>query len=169
MGQGLFKTSPYESKFKMSDILKFAVEPTSRLHLRDANDDLMYADSLDGLPDKTKPIAVNLYGPGSKANAKAQAGQYNRTVAKLQRKGKATEQTAEQLAAEKAQYLSDCTQSFENMELGALTGEALAIAVYSNVTIGFISDQVTKYLGDWSNFSKTSAPTLSSTSDIALG
>lgn len=135
----------------MSDIRKFAVSPTSRLHLRDVFDEPMFADEA-----KTQPIAVNLYGPGSKQFAKAQADQQNRMVDKLKRKGKSG-QTAEQIAAERAEFLADCTASFENLEYDNLTGNDLAKAVYADITIGFISDQVAKHIGDWSNFSKPSA------------
>ena len=132
------------------EIKKFAVEPTGRLHLRDASDELMYADD-----KKTKAIAVNLYGPGSKQYAKAQAAQQNRMIDKLKRKGK-TEQSAEQKAIETSEFLSDCTASFENLEYDALTGDALAKAVYADQSIGFIADQVAKHIGDWSNFTKAS-------------
>jgi len=133
------------------DIKNFAVEPTSRLHLRDAGDELMYADA-----DKTLPIAVNLYGPGSKQYARAQAAQNNRLVDKLRRKGK-MEQSAEQLAAEKAEFLAGCTHGWENMEYDALQDDALSLAVYADLSIGFIADQVAKHLGDWSNFTRGSA------------
>lgn len=139
----------------MSDIRKFAVTPTGRLHLRDAADELMFADGADGKPDKNKPIAVNLYGPGSKPYVKAQAEQSNRMVDKIKRKGK-TSQTAEQAAAEKAEFLSECTASWENMEYDGQTGEALSRAVYSDTSIGFIADQVAKFLGDWANFTTSS-------------
>jgi len=135
------------------DIRKYAVEPTSRLHLHDANDEPMYADE-----KKTKPTAVNLYGPGSKQYAKAQAAQQNRMIDKLKRKGK-TEQTAEQKASETAEFLADCTASFENLEYDTLTGSDLAKAVYSDITIGFIADQVARHIGDWSNFTKASTKT----------
>lgn len=133
------------------DIRKFAVEPTARLHLRDAADELMYADG-----DQAQPITVQLYGPGSKQYAKAQAAQHNRMMDKLKRKGK-TDQSAEQIAAEKAEFLADCTAGFEHLEYDALTGDALARAVYADTSIGFIADQVAKHLGDWSNFTKGSA------------
>lgn len=133
----------------MSDIRKFAVEATGRLHLRDANDELMYEGEL--------PMAVNLYGPGSKQYAKATAAQQNRMIDKLKRKGK-TEQSAESKAAEAAEFLTDCTASFENVDYEDLVGAELARAVYSDVTIGFIADQVAKHLGDWSNFTKPSTP-----------
>lgn len=140
------------------DIRKFAVEPTARLHLRDAADELMYADGVDGKPDPARPIAVNIYGPGSRQYAKAQAAQQNRMLDKLKRKGK-TEQSADQLTAEKAEFLADVTAGFENLEYDALTGDALARAVYADTSIGFIADQVAKWMGDWSNFTKGSATT----------
>ena len=132
----------------MSDIRKFSVTPTGRLHLRDAADELMYTE--DG-----KEIAVNGYGPGSKQYAKAQAAQQNRMIDKLKRKGQ-TQQTAEQIAKEKAEFLTDCTASFENLEYDALTGDALAMAVYSDISLGFIADQFARYIGDWSSFNQPS-------------
>lgn len=140
------------------DIRKFAVEPTSRLHLRDAADELMYAEGADGKPDQSRPIAAIIHGPGSKHYAKAQAAQQNRMIDKLKRKGKA-EQTAEQITAEKSEFLADITAGFENLEYDALTGDALARAVYADTSIGFIADQVAKWVGDWSNFTKGSATT----------
>ena len=150
------------------DIRKFSVEPTGRLHLRDAADQLMYAEDADGKPDPTKPIAVNLYGPGSKQYARAQAQQQNRMVDKLKRKGK-TDQTADQKAEEAAEFLSGCTAGFENLEYDQLQGEALAKAVYMDPSIGFIAEQVGKHLGDWGNFSKPSTTISASTSGKAPG
>lgn len=128
----------------MADIRKFSVKPTGRLHLRDASDELMLTD--DG-----KEIAVNVYGPGSKQYAKAQAAQQNRMVDTLKRKGK-SDKTAEQKSVENSEFLADCTESFENLEYDGLTGVALATAVYSDISIGFISDQVAKFIGEWGNF-----------------
>lgn len=131
------------------DIKSFAVSPTARLELRDATDEIMRDDAGNA-------VAVNLYGPGSKQYTRAQAAQSNRMIDKLKRKGK-SEQTAEQMAAEKAEFLADCTQSFENLEYDKLAGRELAVAVFGDISIGFIADQVAKFLGDWSNFSKGSA------------
>lgn len=133
------------------DIRKFAVEPTKKLHLRDASDQLMYADEA-----KTLPMAVNLFGPASKQYAKAKAAQNNRIVDRFKRKGKA-EQSAEQSAAETAEFLAACTESWENVEYGNLTEtHALSMAVYSDTEIGFIADQVSKELTEWANFIKPS-------------
>jgi hypothetical protein len=128
------------------DIRKFAVSPTGTLHLRDAKEDLMFSDS-----KKTKPMTVNLYSPGSKEYAKAQANQQNRMLEKLRKKGK-PDQTDDSINQERALFLADCTASFENVEMDGLTGRELALAVYSENSIGFIADQVNKYLGEWGNF-----------------
>lgn len=150
------------------DIKKFAVDPTSRLHLRDANDELMYVCDVEGKPDESKPIAVVLYGPGSRQYAKAQARQHNRMVDKLKSKRKA-DQNAEQRAEENAEFLGACTVSWENMIYDKLEGDALSKAVYCDASIGFIAEQVGKHLGEWGNFSKVSTKTSGSTSDSSRG
>ncbi|MBK7493572.1 MAG: hypothetical protein IPI17_17810 [Nitrosomonas sp.] len=48
------------------------------------------------------------------------------------------------------------THSWENIEIDDLAGAELSLAVYSDRSIGFIADQVTKELNDWSNFIKPS-------------
>lgn len=139
----------------MSDIRKHAVEETTVLHLRDAADELMYADGPDGNPELSKPMTVVLYGPGSKPYAKAQARQSNRMVDKLKKRGK-TDQTAEEKAEEIAEFLTECTKSFENIDYEGLQGDALYKAVYADRTIGFVAEQVNKHIGSWENFSKGS-------------
>lgn len=125
------------------DIRTKAVAQTGRIELRDANDELM------------EGVAVTVYGPGSKQYAKAQAAQQNRMIDRMKRKG-VTNQTAEQKAAENAEFLAEVTVSFEGLEYDSLEGHALAMGVYSDITIGFIADQVAKFIGDWSNFPKVS-------------
>ena len=135
----------------MSDIKRFSVAPTGRLHLRDAADELMYTD--DG-----KEIAVNAYGPGSKQYARAQAAQQNRMIDKLKRKGKA-DQSAEDKAREQAEFLAACTKEFStNIEYDGLAGEALFKAVYSDSAIGFLAEQAGKHMAEWGNFTKASSP-----------
>ena len=130
------------------DIRTKAVATTGRLHLRDADEVLMF--------DGDKAVAINVFGPGSKQYAKAQTAQQNRMMDRLKRKGKA-DQTADEKVAENAEFLAECTESFENLEYNGLTGKALAMAVYSDNSIGFIAEQVQKYIGDWANFSTPSA------------
>ena len=137
------------------DIKKFAVSPTSRLHFQDSKDELMYADG-----DTSKPMAANVYGPGSKQYARAQAAQQNRIIDKLKKKGK-TDETEAEKREQQAEFLAACTESFENVGYGepSLEGAALFRAVYADVEIGFIAEQVGKYLGDWGNFTKVSTKT----------
>ncbi|MGK5053614.1 hypothetical protein [Janthinobacterium sp. RB2P8] len=140
----------------MSNIKKFAVDETSTLHLKDANDDLMYADGADGNPDKNKPMRIKLYGPGSKQYAKVQAASNNKLFTRLKKKGK-EDQSAEDQAQEGVDKLAALTHSFENISYDDLAGEALHKAVYLDETIGFIPAQVNAHLNDWANFTKTSA------------
>lgn len=129
------------------DIRKLAVAQTSKLHLRDANDELLFSEG--------NPVTVTLYSPGTKQYARARTDQSNRMMDKLKRKGKAN-QTAEQRAEESAQFLADCTESFENIKYDGLEGKALFKAVYMDNSIGFVVDQVDKHISDWSNFTKES-------------
>lgn len=138
------------------DIRKFAVEETAVLHLKDANDELMYADGADGAPDTDKPIRITLYGPGSKKFAKVQAANNNKLFTRLKKKGK-EDQSADEKAQESADTLTALTHSFENIGYDGLSGEALYRAVYLDISIGFIATQVNAYLNDWANFTKSSA------------
>lgn len=128
------------------DIKKFAVEETSVIDpLLDSKDEPM-------IDENGKPMTVTVYGPGSKPYAKAQAAQQNRMIDKLKKKGK-SDQTAEEKAREQAEFLSACTKEFSpNFEYEGLTGEALLRAVYSETTLGFISEQVGKHIAEWGNF-----------------
>jgi hypothetical protein len=138
------------------NIKSFAVNPTGRLHLRDAGDALMYVPNGDGGPDKTKPMAVNLYGPGSKQHARATTAQSNLFLTKLRKKGNSTEQTTEERLAEQSEFLASCTAGWENVEYEELQGKELSVAIYSDNSIGFIADQVSAYLREWSNFTMPS-------------
>lgn len=131
------------------DIKSAAVAQTSFLHLRDANDELMHEPG-------GAAVGITLHSPGSKPYAKAQAAQSNRMMDKLRRKGKA-DQSADQKAAEQAEFLAECTVAFHHIDYDELQGDALFRAVYLDNSIGFIVDQVAKHLGDWANFSKSAA------------
>jgi hypothetical protein len=146
------------------DIRKKAVGETGTLHLRDADDMLMYEQkkiTVDGeereVDDLDKPVTVVLYGPGSKAYGKANTTKNNKWIERLKRKGKNSEQTPEEKIAEDAEFLAACTVSMNGIDYDGLQGPALFKAVYSDPTIGFIASQVTAHLGDWANFSKGSA------------
>lgn len=145
------------------DIRSFAAEATSTFQLRDANDELMFANG-----DETKPMRVTVYGPGSKTYAKVQAANHNRMIDRLKSKGKA-KATPEEIATEEAERLAKLTKSMENIEYGDLQGEEMFAAIYADISIGFIADQVRVHIGEWGNFSKKPATHSPSTSDNAPG
>src|SRR5687768_9968386 len=101
------------------DIRTKAVQPTSVLHLRDANDNLMFEQMPDPkdttfaaedreqrtIDNPDKPVQVVLYGPGSKQFARAQQTNTNRAVDRLKRKGK-TDQNEEEKRKENAEFLA---------------------------------------------------------------
>jgi hypothetical protein len=132
------------------DIRKHAVPETAVFHLHDAGEELLYADD-----ERTKPMRVHLYSPGSKQFAKAQSDRNNRILHRMKAKGKA-DLTPEEQTKEKATYLADCTHSWENLDYEGKQGRDLSMAVYSDQTIGFIADQNAQRLGDWKNFTKDS-------------
>lgn len=129
----------------MLNIKTLAVKEISDLHLRSADDELLF-------DEKKNPITITLYGPGSKVYAKAQAAQSNRMVDLLKKKGK-TEQTAEEKAEFQAEFLAACTVSFNGFDYEGMKGQEMFKAAYADRSIGFIVDQVAKFLGSWENFS----------------
>jgi len=106
-----------------------------------------------------KRIWVELWGPGSRQYAIAQAQQSNRMIDKLKRRGK-SEYSADDKSREQAEYLAACTVRFsEAVTLGDLTGRKLHEAIYGHPKLGFIAEQVAEHLGKWSNFTKDSTTT----------
>lgn len=127
------------------DIKKFAVSETARMVLKDGKG--------DAIEEAGKQSAIVFYGPGSKQFARALTAQNNRTVARLSKNG-GTDQTPEEKAENDVKFLVDCTHSFENIDYDKLEGAGLYKAVYMDRSIGFIADQSSAFLGNWSNFTK---------------
>jgi len=133
------------------DFKKLSVEETSVLHLRGADEELLYEGG-----DQKKPVTITLYSPGSKTYAKAQAARNNRMMDRIKKKGK-SDLSAEDTAQENATFLAACTHTMTHVEMDKLEGDALFQAVYSDTSIGFVGEQAGKHLGDWANFTKGSA------------
>ena len=129
------------------DISKLAANESAELHLRGADDELLY--------DGGEAVLVTCYGPGSKAYQKAQSNSQNKLIDRMKRKGN-VDQTPEEKMAQQADFLAACTVSFTHLESGDLTGTALFRAVYGDPEVGFIAEQVSKFISDWSNFTKAS-------------
>jgi hypothetical protein len=129
------------------DIRSKAVSETSTLHLRDASDELMF--------DGDKPVTVTVYGPGSKAYARAKTEQSNRLIDRMKKKGK-TDLSPEDALREKVDFLTAITAGMDGVDYDGKQGHDLYRAVYGDVTLGFVADQVAKHVEDWGNFSKGS-------------
>ena len=136
----------------MFDITQTAVEETAVCELNNADDAPL-------IGDENKQCTVTLYGPGSAPYAQAEAKRQNRLLERLRRKGK-TEMSAEEQRGESAEFLAAITISFNNFAYppaGDATGKDLFRALYMDRKVGFITDQVQKFVGDWGNFTGSSA------------
>lgn len=138
-----------------SNLKKFALISTIIHHLLDGDENPMYADGADGQPDMSRPMRAHMFGPGTKQYAKAQAAQSNRSMDRFKKKGKAN-MTAEEQSVERATFLVACTAQLENIEVDELVGDALAMAVYTDIEVCFIPMQLDKLISDTANFTKAS-------------
>lgn len=133
------------------DIRKLAADETAILHLRGANEELLFEG--EGV---AKPVSVTLYGPGSRAYSKATQVRNNLLLEHLKRKGK-SDMTSDESIEIQADFLAACTHSAQHIEYDKLTGTDMIKAVYADPSLGFIPEQVAKHLGEWRNFTKGSA------------
>lgn len=132
------------------DMMQHAVSETAVIDLKGPDDEPL-------LDEDKKPKTVTVYGPGSKQYAKASTARNNRLVDKLKKKGK-TDTSSDEAARETAEFLAACTKELSpNIRMGDLEGDALIKALYSEPKLGYIAEQVGKFLGDWGNFSKGSS------------
>lgn len=139
----------------MFDITTQAVALSAPLHLKDASGNLMFA--ADG-----KPIRIHLYGPASPEYARIEERQTQRALKRAQEnEGKPTAPSPENRRAQIAEDYAAVTIAFENFHYppaGDVMGAEAFRATYADPTLGFIVNQITKFLGDWGNF-KPASPT----------
>ena len=148
----------------MFDITKTAVSETANL-------DLLGPDEAPLIGEDKKQCSITLYGPGSEPFERASAKRQNKLVQRLKKKGKA-EMSAEEQRAEQAEFLASITVSFNGFAYppaGDATGKDLFRAAYSDRRIGFIADQVQAFVGDWGNFTSSSATSSSTSSEASPG
>lgn len=132
----------------MFEISRLAVNETTDIHLRGADEELLYDEN-------NRPISITVNGPGTKAFAKAQQAK-NKAMMEYIRKGK---NKADTTLEDNAEFLARVTVSFNNFQYKGMSGYEQFKACYLDQSIGFISEQVGKELGDWSNFTKGSIKT----------
>jgi hypothetical protein len=101
-----------------------------------------------------QPVRFHLYGPGSAQfvaiTAKLEAAAQARTFAAL--RGKAKGNATEEQRADQITKLVACTRDIENFPVAGG-----ARAIYENPRLGYITNQVQRFLDDWANFAPASA------------
>jgi hypothetical protein len=135
--------NPSRERHSMFDISKLAAKETAIVEL----------DGPDGEPlqnEDRQRLSVTVYGPGSKQFQKAQ-GVRNRAILEYVRKGGKKMRDDEQRELD-AEFLASCTASFNGFTYKDLVGYDQFKAAYLDPSIGFVSEQVNKAIGDWGNF-----------------
>lgn len=139
----------------MFDITSTKVSEKATLYLTDAEEAPLIGDG-------NKQCAIVLYGPGSKAYAAADAKKNNKVMTRLKKKGNA-DMSPEEQRAQQADFLAALTVEFQNFNYPLPSEEGGTIpapdprALYMDRSLGFITDQVQAFVGDWGNFSGKSA------------
>lgn len=128
------------------DISQFEVAEVGVLDVLNVKDEPMLYNG--------SPVRIHLYGPGSaqfvRAQAKADTAAQQRTFAAL--RGKVSKTAVEDQREDLITKLVACTAQIENFPV-----PGGAEALYRNAKLGYITNQVIKYLDDWANFQQPSS------------
>lgn len=131
-----------------------ASSSTAFLHLRGPDGTPLYENG--------ERVGITLYGPGTPEAARVEERTTARIVKRMRDSdGKPSVVPLDERRAQDAEDLADVTAEFHHLEEdgpdGApLTGRALFVAVYRNPRLGWIVEQVNKFLGDWGKFTPSS-------------
>ncbi|MEH3087725.1 MAG: hypothetical protein PGN26_14595 [Xylophilus ampelinus] len=130
-----------------------AIAATGKMPIRDAVGEVQKDEA-------GNPLTITFHSPGSKAFQKAKhaAEQRNndRVMARMQGKSEA-KLSAEDKAAERAEFLAACTISIDGADLDGQSGHEAFKALYSDLELGHIADDADKFLADRGNFKQGSA------------
>lgn len=130
---------------ELFEITSIAAKEQYIVMLNDANDEPLKNAA-------GEQLSVTVFGPGSKAYAKATAARTQRLLDRMAKKGK-SKLTAEDQINENAEFLATITVSFSGWAYKGGADAASILAAYKDSEIGFITDQIQKAAGDWANFS----------------
>jgi hypothetical protein len=136
-------------------IAMLAVSATAFLHLKGPDGALLY--------DGKEKVGIELYGPGSPDFARVEERQTARAIKRMQdNDNKVSLAPIEDRRSEATEDLAALTADFRHIEHEdadgkLLAGGALHAAVYSDPGLGWIKEQVTKFVGDWGKFKPGSA------------
>jgi hypothetical protein len=111
-------------------------------------------------------LSITLYGPGTKQQQQcrhlAEERSAMRAMERVQEKGTGRPSLEEKLS-ERAEFLADCTVSFNYFGYGSLTGRAAFLALYSNPKLSYITDSADQFLAKRANFLPTQSSSSTST------
>lgn len=128
------------------DLSAFEITETATLEVLDVNGQPLLRHG--------HPVRITLHGPGSdvyvRAESRAAAATQARAFAAL--RGKAGKTDSDDQHRQRAEKLAAVTAGIDNFPV---PGGALAL--YSNRKLGYITNQVEAFLGDWANFKPVSA------------
>ena len=126
------------------DIASIAVKETAKIELFGPSGDPLY--DAEG-----RRLSVTVYGVGSKVFADAQNQAANRAMARAQKKIKLS---AEDRARERAEFLADCTVSFNGFTYENGSDKQAFRACYEDSKMGWMTEQIDQKIGEWSNFTQ---------------
>jgi len=136
-------------------IKTLAASTTAFLHLKGPDGAHLY--------DGEQPVGIELYGPGSPQFSQVEEKQSARAIARMRdNDNKVSLAPIDERRTQAADDLAALTADFrliehEDADGKALTGAALFTAVYADPALGWIKEQVTRFVGDWSRFTTASA------------
>ncbi len=118
-------------------------------------------DDVPLVQEDGSPVLCVVHGPGSKRYARAGSRKQARLLALLQRGKNITDVSADEQHQHQIDFLADITErldvEYEGPDGQPLEGRAKLVAVFSDITIGFVAEQVSRKSADWANFSRGSA------------
>lgn len=145
----------------MLDMTTKAVADTGLLELNDVDDEPLFdrpARTDDELKE-AKRCSITLYSPGTRVYQEAEAERQNRLSELVMKKSGKFKISAEERRQLDAVFHARVTASFNHWTYpvgDGVSGFEMFKTAYLDARIGFIEDQVRKYIGDWGNFKKSS-------------
>lgn len=138
------------------NITDFGVIDTATLHLKTAAGTLMFADGEIG-----KPMRIVFFGPGSDAAARVEERATARATKRMHASdGRYVPLTPEEALSETAEDLADLTAAIENITHPGVGTKgdtrSIALAIFKDRKLGFITNQALKFRAEWGNFTGSS-------------
>lgn len=136
----------------MLNLKTLAAAATATLHLKGADDELLFADDA-----RTLPLELDLYGPGSPAAAAVEAERNSRNLALMKKNGGKLELSPEEQRRQKLNRLVAHVAAARNINYDDLAGMDAVRPLLADTELGFIAQQVDTFIVDWANFPNGSA------------